>query len=1279
MIWVRRAVRPAVLVAVVWWAALGCEPMTRHGSKTAPASSSATKASEARGMLSAADLKLLFPEAPRPVAALGSLAFRIGAERGGVALDNSGALWVGDEEGRLVVLGASRGVTVGALKVHDQAIERVAVGPQGPVVVADQEGDLSVVAPGAKGVVDGSIRKLPARHTKEVTALSISPNGRRLVSADKNGNAFVWDLQAGTVLHTLSEEEQTGDGVVVSRGLDKSYRFIDNRRFVGFGYGGFTLWSADTGKPIGGRRPIEAALTNLVPRGDGSFVVLHALRLKQYAGEPDVVAKVGRYDETGKRLSQIELSVGDPSAGALSPDGKLLVTIDEQNLKIWDLGAKTLKHEVSSPLGDAQPEWLAFSPNSKWVAVVGDGGQANVVDTVGGQAALRGDPIALEYVHYGQLSAQGLAVVSDRHQTHFFDVGAARDEGRFALPADGFRFSADGKSLVGMGKTLWRMDLKTRGLLYERAGPENGDVGDGLAATADLGLVAFARSGTITVLDGAKGTVRQTIDTKAGEISSLALSPDGKQVAAAVHGGAAIWQLGDGRKLRDVELAESSDHRLLGWVGGRLVITGEQQGKKVLWLVDPATGKVDQRFEVGDLSAASPDGKWLVSAEGRDLVLIEVATAKRWRASGPTAIRSVGFSDDGDQLWVGRHGIAEAWQAADIKTHGAVSLPRDDSGPKVQLPPPMAARKDRYGDSLPPYALTRLGTVRGRFSRDVDRLRLRADGQTAWVINDGGRVALWDLNSGKPRREISFSGIYDVMVSGDEKRILSLSYDTLELRDTVSGEVLDKARLPDDEQHLAVTPDFKLAVTGNHKSGLVTLWDMAPLKKRGQISGLGKGVRGLAITEDGRHLAAMYRGAVRLFAVSRPGKPKHEIGGFDEYSPDVVAFSPNGKRLYIGDGETVQVVAVATGKTQSKWAVSVGVRRIALSRDGRRMAFGGSSKKLSVIDTGTGKEILTVDTPTEIDAAGLSKDGRRVVVGTRDDQVVLYDVASGKALHTRPTHYDSINSALFTTSGAVVAADGAGFLQRWKLSDGAFLGRRRIYDYHASFFPMPGGKLLTTTGTFQILDPVTLTTVRQLAPYAHGAVGGVTADESRVVLRDGREAALWDLAAGKEVKRWSPHGNFYTDGATISPDGKHILTGGTDGILKIWSPALTERQAIRGDGPVKKILALADGTAVFRTGSVFIRIDLPSGRERWRSDSQHSTRDEFLFSRDQRRLITTDGEGIVFLDMATGKRVARLPVADWRAGSVLALSPNGKQVMTTHDRMMLIWDIGWVK
>ncbi|HXT62365.1 MAG TPA: caspase family protein [Pyrinomonadaceae bacterium] len=168
-----------------------------------------------------------------------------------------------------------------------------------------------------------------------------------------------------------------------------------------------------------------------------------------------------------------------------------------------------------------------------------------------------------------------------------------------------------------------------------------------------------------------------------------------------------------------------------------------------------------------------------------------------------------------------------------------------------------------------------------------------------------------------------------------------------------------------------------------------------------------------------------------------------------------------------------------------------------------------------------------------------------------------------------------------------------------------------------------------------------------------------------------KTARLWDVATGKEVRRFEGH----TDGiwsAAFSPDGRWVVTGSSDKTARLWS-ATTGREVARYDHPatVESVAFSPTGTSVL-TGCSDGKARLwkiSSGAETQQFTGHKGRVTAVAFSHDG-RLIATGGqdETARLWDAATGDEIKR--VSDGYQVQSVSFSPDDRTLLVNsvvHD------------
>src|SRR5262245_5518085 len=225
-----------------------------------------------------------------------------------------------------------------------------------------------------------------------------------------------------------------------------------------------------------------------------------------------------------------------------------------------------------------------------------------------------------------------------------------------------------------------------------------------------------------------------------------------------------------------------------------------------------------------------------------------------------------------------------------------------------------------------------------------------------------------------------------------------------------------------------------------------------------------------------------------------------------------------------------------------------------------------------------------------------------------------------------------------------------------------------------------------------------------LPPGAVGRLGTVRfRHESTIVyaafLPDGKRvvsvsgdgvACVWEFPSGKPVRRlevypaderrkatgrfeadlvtgWSGRSVALVNGATLSPNGKHLTVFCGDGFLRVWDWAnarqLGKVADVRGSssgsaGPVYS----PDGNTLLLTTRVLQFVDLPSGKEVGPALGHTDALTSVWFTPDGKQILTRDARTTRTWDAATGKSLGTV-------ASQLPVTPRGLTVLSPDGRI----------
>ena len=301
--------------------------------------------------------------------------------------------------------------------------------------------------------------------------------------------------------------------------------------------------------------------------------------------------------------------------------------------------------------------------------------------------------------------------------------------------------------------------------------------------------------------------------------------------------------------------------------------------------------------------------------------------------------------------------------------------------------------------ALLPFASAMAETVPGH-GGPIRALAVSPDGKTALTGGFDYSVILWDLDNGRPlRRMVGHDAAVDAVGYLPGGRAVSAGDDAaLILWDLRDGRALARWR-----EHrakiaaLAVAPDGKsLASAGWDRR--VLLWDLAA----GKAHLLGDdedAVNALAFSPDGRLLASGdYAGRILLWRLAAGGAPARLRG--NGFPVDALAFTAQGRLLAaLGDG-SVRVFDPATKEEARRYTGLDGPAiSLAASPDGALAAVGTSRGTLEIWRVASGEKLRSLyAAPGPLWALAFAPDGERILSAGSDGVLRAWAAASGAEL-----------------------------------------------------------------------------------------------------------------------------------------------------------------------------------------------------------------------------------------------------------------------------------------
>lgn len=533
-----------------------------------------------------------------------------------------------------------------------------------------------------------------------------------------------------------------------------------------------------------------------------------------------------------------------------------------------------------------------------------------------------------------------------------------------------------------------------------------------------------------------------------------------------------------------------------------------------------------------------------------------------------------------------------------------------------------------------------------------------------------GLTASWDAETGGSSLTLRLHGAeYRSPVSSADGRRIAFTDDegVITIVDAIAGgKLADLGRPSDDFDRrpwvLALSPDGKRAASGDG-AGNVAIWDVDAAKiawstaafsgRRDMVS---SGVMGphygppdaaasFAFSPNGRLVAVCGREGELLVFDAASGRLL-----LRDAASSPLTFHPDGRSLFAGiRGGGLKRIRVPGGGAVFSNAGKTDYSDISISTDGLRIVALENGRYLAALDARTGLAVGT-GTTRSVWRAEYSRDGKLLASGGNDGIVEIYSMPKGERLLRIKAHQESVRMLAFSPDASLLATIGHDeTLRVWNAVSG-----RKVWE--AAY------KSISFADRFAF------------AP-----------DGGSLIVGDKKALVVWSARSGKRLKEFAGHPGE-VENVIISRDGRYAATGCNDSRLRLWNirsgkllfaqPAAASRWSWTLD-----LAFTSDGRQLVgrdRNGDRVFRFSVPDGRLLETIALDRNVRGTIL-SVDGRLAITqNDGTRTgwsAFLLAPNGERTMVFQ-GQPGLGEMLALSPDGKQMVTSADDGLLrVWSV----
>jgi WD40 repeat protein len=348
---------------------------------------------------------------------------------------------------------------------------------------------------------------------------------------------------------------------------------------------------------------------------------------------------------------------------------------------------------------------------------------------------------------------------------------------------------------------------------------------------------------------------------------------------------------------------------------------------------------------------------------------------------------------------------------------------------------------------------------------------------------------------------------------------------------------------------------------------------------------------------------------------------------------------------------SLKVWEIADGSEAQKLTGHTGpIVDLAVLPDGTAVSAGDTSVRFW--NLATGQQTRTFAAPAAVTAMTLSPDGTQLVVGSANNSLASHNPANGQPLFQLPGHLAPVRSIAFSGDGKRIASRSTN-------------GEYRCWD--------STGRLREA----RVVESGATTLVAGEVPSAtlfHGVAFGFS-PETLLLSDPGKLAGTLPLSLRYLI---APAATPLTSVAFLA-DGKGIVTGGADKIVRLWNPVDgTEVRQFPGHTDVVTSVAVThDGTQIV-AGAVdkTVRIWKTADAAVVATLTQTAAVRSLALSADSSRLAVTGDTGLLRVwDLATGKSLQRFAGHEGVVGAVSFGAEATSFVTGSADKTARVWTI----
>ncbi|GDY20858.1 hypothetical protein LBMAG56_22040 [Verrucomicrobiota bacterium] len=770
-------------------------------------------------------------------------------------------------------------------------------------------------------------------------------------------------------------------------------------------------------------------------------------------------------------------------------------------------------------------------------------------------------------------------------------------------------FSPDG-TLLASGSyreiKLWRRPANVQKSTFALTSPKPVEI---LATSADGKWLASADGNTVKLLDATSGKEARTLTGHTNAVTSLQFSPDNtKLLSGSNDKSAKVWNVADGAPFADVPTP--SEVTSVAWVSaGKQIATGGADNLIRLWkLPDAAKGAATAGKElkghtkaVTALASVAPDGAQLLSGSADASVRLwtveTAACAKQHTHDTPVtapAVRpdgkmfaSLGQTNTAAKLW----SLPDGKAVADVKGDRYVA----DAAAAVEREATFAASEVTYQKGV-------LKTSEDSLKKEQEAAKKAADEKATLekTLPDKKKALAKAMEEKAAADKPAMEATAAVKKATDAKEAADKAVTALEADSKAATEKAAKAKDAEKVAADKAVADLaaKLKAAAEAKTAADKALTDATAKQKEAADKLAKAnkafvdaemeVKKYTNAEEQQQLAdksakkaeekvAATKAAITKAEATQKAADAAVVAAKKtvtdaEKNLRTLAFSPDNKTLATaGDDGIVRTWSAETGAPFENFRGHAGVvSAVTFTKDGALLSTGADKKAIiwnlapewkleRTIGSSVGESALI----GRVNALAFSADGKSLASGSgepsRSGELKIWNPATGALIREiKNAHSDAVLGVEFSSDGTLLGSGAADkFVKVFTVADGKLVKSFEGHTHQVLGVSWKrDGRTLVSAGADNAVKVWNLETgevKRTVAGFTKEATSIVFVGVTDQFLTTGGDSKVRLVSeAGSDVRTF-PGATDFMYASAVKPDGKIVVAGGQDGVLRIWN------------------------------------------------------------------------------------------------------------------------------